>query len=44
MTIILMLLIDKIEGNSGIAVPVFSRFGRMRNYDFVVMSPVKQHQ
>jgi hypothetical protein len=37
-----MLLIDKIEGNSGIGVPVFSRFGQMQNYNFLVMSPNKK--
>ena len=34
--------IDKIEGNSNIGVPVFSRFGQMQNYNFLVMSPVKK--
>jgi len=34
--------IDKIEGNSNIGVPVFSRFGKMQNYNFLVMSPVKK--
>jgi len=34
--------IDKIEGNSNIGVPVFSRFGQMQNYNFLVLSPVKK--
>lgn len=34
--------IDKIEGNSNIGVPVFSRFGQMQNYNFLCMSPVKK--
>jgi len=34
--------IDKIEGNSNIGVPVFSRFGKMQNYNFLCMSPVKK--
>lgn len=37
-----MILIDKIEGNSGIGVPVFSRFGQMQNFNFIVMSPGKK--
>ena len=36
--------IDKIEGNSNIGVPVFSRFGKMQNYNFLVMSPVKKEK
>ena len=34
--------IDSIEGNSYIGVPVFSRFGQMQNYNYIVMSPQKQ--
>ena len=34
--------IDKIEGNSNIGVPVFSRYGKMQNYNFLCMSPVKK--
>jgi hypothetical protein len=34
--------IDKIEGNSNIGVPVFSRFGQKQNYNFLCMSPVKK--
>ena len=34
--------IDKIEGNSNIGAPVFSRFGQMQNYNFLVLSPVKK--
>lgn len=36
-----MFTIDKIEGNSGIGVPVFSKFAQMQNYNFLVLSPVK---
>jgi hypothetical protein len=36
-----MFTIEKIEGNSGLGVPVFSKFGQMRNYDFIAMSPMK---
>ena len=36
-----MFTIEKIEGNSGLGVPVFSKFGQMRNYDFIAMSPLK---
>jgi hypothetical protein len=31
--------IEKIEGNSNIGVPVFSRFGQMQNYNFIALSP-----
>ena len=34
--------IDSIEGNSYIGVPVFSRFGQMHNYNFIVLSPQKK--
>ena len=34
--------IDKIEGNSNIGVPVFSRFGQMQNFQFLALSPVKK--
>ena len=34
--------IDKIEGNSFIGVPVFSRFGQMQNYNYIVLSPQKK--
>ena len=37
-----MLTIDKIEGNSGIGCPVYSRFAQMQNYNFLVLSPVKE--
>jgi hypothetical protein len=37
-----MLLLDKLEGNSGIGVPVFSRSGQMQNYNFIVLSPGKK--
>ena len=36
--------IDKIEGNSFIGVPVFSRFGMMQNYNYIVLSPQKKHK
>lgn len=34
--------IDSIAGNSYIGVPVFSRFGQMQNYNYIVMSPQKK--
>ena len=34
--------IDSIQGNSYIGVPVFSRFGQMQNYNYIVMSPQKK--
>lgn len=34
--------IDSIAGNSFIGVPVFSRFGQMQNYNYIVMSPQKK--
>ncbi len=34
--------IKSIEGNSFIGVPVFSRFGQMQNYNYIVMSPQKK--
>ena len=34
--------IESIEGNSYIGVPVFSRFGQMQNYNYIVMSPQKK--
>lgn len=34
--------IDKIEGNSFIGNPVFSRFGMKQNYNYIVMSPQKK--
>jgi hypothetical protein len=37
-----MLLIDKIEGNSGLGVPVFSRYGLKQNFNYIAFSP-KQH-
>ena len=37
-----MLLIDKIEGNSGIGIPVYSRSGKMQNFQYIVMSPAKK--
>ena len=33
------ILIDKIEGNSGIGVPVFSKFGKNSNYNYKAFSP-----
>lgn len=37
-----MLTIDKIEGNSGIGVPVFSKAALVLNYDFDVLRSQKQ--
>ena len=34
--------INSIEGNSYIGVPVFSRFGQMQNYNYIVLSPQKK--
>ena len=34
-------IIDAIEGNSNIGVPVFSKFGQMQNYNYIVLSPTK---
>jgi hypothetical protein len=35
-------IIDSIEGNSNIGVPVFSRFGQKQNYQFITLSPIKE--
>ena len=34
--------IDSIEGNSNLGNPVFSNFGKMQNYHYLVLSPVKE--
>jgi len=34
--------IDSIEGNSNLGTPVFSNFGKMQNYHYLVLSPVKE--
>ena len=34
--------INAIEGNSHIGVPVFSRFGKKSNYNFLCFSPPRQ--
>ena len=39
-----LILIDKIEGNSGIGVPVFSKFGKNSNYNYKVFSPGQPFQ
>jgi hypothetical protein len=36
-----LFVIDKIEGNSGIGVPVFSRQAQKQNYEYLVLSPSK---
>ena len=36
-----MLTIERIEGNSGIGVPVFSKAAQIKNYEFVVLRPQK---
>ena len=33
--------IKKIEGNSNIGVPVFSRYGYMQNFNALVLTPTK---
>ena len=33
--------IDNIEGNSNLGNPVFSNYGKMANYQYLVLSPVK---
>jgi hypothetical protein len=33
--------IDSIEGNSNLGNPVFSNYGRMQNYQYLALSPVK---
>ena len=34
--------IENIEGNSNLGNPVFSNYGRMQNYQYLVLSPVKE--
>jgi hypothetical protein len=34
--------IDAIEGNSNLGNPVFSNYGKMQNYQYLVLSPVKE--
>ena len=34
--------IDSIEGNSNLGNPVFSNYGKMQNYQYLVLSPVKE--
>ena len=34
--------IDSIEGNSNLGNPVFSKIGKMQNYNYPVLSPVKE--
>lgn len=34
--------IDTIEGNSNLGNPVFSNYGKMQNYQYLVLSPVKE--
>jgi len=34
--------IDAVEGNSNIGVPVFSRYGKKANYNFLVFSPTRK--
>jgi hypothetical protein len=33
--------IDKIEGNSNLGNPVFSKYGKMQNFQYLVLSPVQ---
>ena len=37
----LIFVIDKIEGNSGIGVPVFSKNALKKNFEYIVLSPEK---
>ena len=34
--------IDNIEGNSNLGNPVFSNYGKMQNYQYLVLSPVRE--
>lgn len=34
--------IDSIDGNSNLGNPVFSNYGKMQNYQYLVLSPVKE--
>jgi hypothetical protein len=34
--------IENIEGNSNLGNPVFSNYGKMQNYQYLVLSPVKE--
>lgn len=34
--------IDTIQGNSNLGNPVFSNFGKMANYHYLVLSPAKE--
>ena len=34
--------IDPIDGNSNLGNPVFSNYGKMQNYQYLVLSPVKE--
>jgi hypothetical protein len=33
-------VLDSMEGNSNLGVPVYSNFGRMSNYQYLALSPV----
>jgi hypothetical protein len=37
-----ILKIDSIEGNSNLGNPVFSNYGKMQNFQYLVLSPVKE--
>lgn len=34
-------VLDHMEGNSNLGVPVFSNFGKMNNYQYLALSPVQ---
>ena len=36
-----LVTIDKIEGNSNLGNPVFSNYGKMQNYQYLVLTPIK---
>lgn len=39
-----LFLIDKIEGNSNIGVPVFSKLAQQQNFDFLALAPKKKEK
>lgn len=34
-------VLDSMEGNSNLGVPVYSNFGKMNNYQYLALSPIK---
>ena len=39
-----LVTIESIEGNSNLGNPVFSNYGKMQNYQYLVLTPVKVEQ